>query len=60
MYFVFCSRVRDPPISCKVVQFICSATDWTFDGRSLASLHVASVGQILYFPGYIWLSSDPY
>jgi hypothetical protein len=24
------------------------------------SLHVASVGNILYFTGYIWLSSDPY
>jgi hypothetical protein len=35
-------------------------TDWTFDGRSLSSLHVASVGHILYFTGYIWLSSDPY
>jgi hypothetical protein len=35
-------------------------TDWTFDGCSLASLHVASVGQTLYFTGYIWLSSDPY
>jgi hypothetical protein len=42
------------------VQFICSATGWTFDGRSLSSLHVAFVGQILYFPGYIWLSSVPY
>jgi hypothetical protein len=42
------------------VQFICSATDWTFDGRSLSSLHVASVSHILYFTGYIWLSSDPY
>jgi hypothetical protein len=35
-------------------------TDWTFDGRSLSSLHVASIGHILYFAGYIWLSSDPY
>jgi hypothetical protein len=43
-----------------VVQFICSVTDWTFDGRSLASLYVASIGPILYFTGYIWLSSDPY
>ena len=34
--------------------------DWTFDGRSLSSLHIASVGHILYFAGYIWLSSDPY
>jgi hypothetical protein len=28
--------------------------DWTFDGRSLSSPHIASVGHILYF------SSDPY
>jgi hypothetical protein len=35
-------------------------TDWTSDGRSLSSLHIASVGHILYFTGYIWLSSDPY
>jgi hypothetical protein len=34
--------------------------DWTFDGRSLSSPHIASVGHILYFAGYIWLSSDPY
>jgi hypothetical protein len=34
--------------------------DWTFDGRSLSSLCVASVGRILYFASYIWLSSDPY
>jgi hypothetical protein len=34
--------------------------DWTFDGRSLSSPCVASVGHILYFAGYIWLSSDPY
>jgi hypothetical protein len=34
--------------------------DWTFDGRSLSSPHITSVGHILYFAGYIWLSSDPY
>jgi hypothetical protein len=60
IYFVFISRVRNPSISCWVVQFICTATDGTSDGRSLSSLRVASVGHILYFAGYIWLSSDPY
>ena len=34
--------------------------DWTFDGRSLSSPHIASVGHLLYFAGYIWPSSDPY
>ena len=60
IYFVFSIRGRNLSISCWVVQFICTATDWTSDGRSLSSLHVVSVGHTLYFAGYILLSSDPY
>ena len=48
------------PYLARWCNLFASAIDWTFDGRSLSSLHVASVGHILYFAGYIWLSSDPY
>ena len=48
------------PYLARQCNLFASAIDWTFDGRSLSSLHVASVGHILYFTGYIWLSSDPY
>jgi hypothetical protein len=49
-----------PPYLARQCNLFASATDWTFDGRSLSSPHIASVGHILYFAGYIWLSSDPY
>jgi hypothetical protein len=48
------------PYLARQCNLFASAIDWMFDGRSLSSLHVASVGHILYFAGYIWLSSDPY